>query len=479
MRVNSVVDDSDRTPMSLNGMGYAATTPLDGRHYGWVCEVDPATGRMDKHTSLGRFRHENVALRVEKGKPLAAYMGDDRRGGHVWKFVSDGVVEDPEDPANSALLGEGTLYVARFEDDFTGRWIPLTPETPLRRPEPEHCPTHHVIVPARFVGGFVAIGDTDRDNPALEVDRWMKIISSYAEKPFEEATLGDLVRPEPTGDEAEDHRRRQGVILMDAFAMGNACGGTPTARPEDLEVHPQDGSVYIAFTDATDSSDGSPDERIFPDSRRENSRQYGSIYRLVEDGEGTGGDPAATTFTWGRFVSAGTVAESGGGFANADNLVFDPQGNLWMVTDITNTSLNFPTTLQGIDGTRAGGKQFPGVFGNNSMFMIPTQGPHAGIPHLFAIGPMECEFCGPTFTEDGKTLILAVQHPGEQFATRTAENPEQDETFLIYDREAEPFEQVRTVPVGSNFPSGELGKAPRPAVVCITRDAAPDGEETA
>ncbi len=463
-RVNGIVDDSVPEPTSVDGMGHAASRILDGRHYGWVCEVDPASGAMRKHSSLGRFRHENVTLRAEAGRSLAAYMGDDRRGGHVWKFVSRNAVEDPADPRNSELLEEGTLYVARFEADFSGRWIPLTPSTPLVRPEPEHCPTGHLRVPSRFVGGYVAVGDTERDRPELEVEQWISIVETYTGKAFAECTLGDLVKPELSGDETEDHRRRLGVILMDAFAMANAVGGTPTARPEDLEVHPEDSSVYIAFTDATDSSDGSPDERIFPDSRLESSRQYGAVFRLEEDGD----DPAAETFGWGKLVASGEVAEDGGGFANADNLVFDPQGNLWMVTDITTSVQNFPTSRQAQEGTRPGEKQFPGVFGNNAMFLIPTTGPKAGEPQLFATGPMECEFCGPTFSPDGKALILAVQHPGENNAARTDEEPETN-IHIIHDRNDQPFEQERQVPVGSNFPSGELGKAPRPAVVSITR----------
>ncbi len=456
-------------PAMLNGMGYAASTPLDGRHYGWVVEVDPETGALQKHTALGRFRHENVALRCTPGRPLAAYMGDDRRGGHIWKFVSAEPVVDPADRKCSALLTQGTLYVARFHPDFTGEWIPLTPETPLRRPEPEHCPTEHLLVPARPVGGAVAIGNIERDHPALTVAAWQAIVEAFAGKPFAQCTLGDLVRPELANGRAAAREEQLGVILLDAFLMANAVGGTPTARPEDLEVHPRDASVYIAFTDATDSSEGSPDLRIFPDSKRDNSRQYGAVFRLVE----TGGDPAAVRFTWGKFISSGEVAEHGGGFANADNLVFDPQGNLWMVTDISTTALNFPTSRSRTDGTYPGGKQFPGVFGNNAMFMIPTSGPQAGVPHLFALGPMECEICGPTFapgpTPDSYQLIASIQHPGEESGVRRAAHPTRVQQHLIHDRNNQPFTQERSVPQGSNFPASQLDRAPRPAVVCITR----------
>lgn len=466
--INGVLEDALPTPMNLNGLGFGLEEPLDGRKFGWVCEVDPATGRMHKHTSLGRFRHENVALRTEKGRPLVAYMGDDRRGGHLWKFVSDQTVADPSLQETGLLLEQGTLYAARFEDDFSGRWIPLVPETPLRRPEPEQCFSSHIMVPSRFLGGYVGVGDTDRDRPALEVDAWQEIIERFTGKPYDESSLGDLVKAEAGVSKEEARQQKTGVLLMDAFVMANASGATPSARPEDIEIHPLDGSVYIAFTDATDGSEGSPDQRIFPDSSLKTSRQYGAIFRLVEEG----GDPAAERFNWGKFVSSGEVAEQGGGFACADNMVFDPQGNLWMVTDISTTAQNFPNDRQRRTGTAPGGKMFPGVFGNNALFMIPTRGPEAGMPKVFAIAPMESEICGPTFTEDGRTLILSIQHPGEQHGMGRRDVADEVVTHIVHDRHDQPFEQVRRQPVGSNFPHGEADRAPRPCVVCITRQEA-------
>ena len=45
---------------------------LVGEKYGWMVEVDPQDPnfRPRKHTSLGRFRHENVAFRAEAGRKL-------------------------------------------------------------------------------------------------------------------------------------------------------------------------------------------------------------------------------------------------------------------------------------------------------------------------------------------------------------------------------------------------------------------------
>jgi secreted PhoX family phosphatase len=465
-----------KLPFEFEGLGTGLTPPLDGRQYGWVCEVDPVNRTLKKHTSLGRFRHENVAIRVEAGKPVVCYLGDDRRGGHVWKFVSRGVVTDPKDPANSKLLEDGTLHVARFEPDFTGRWIPLTPDTPLRRPEPEHCSSNHVWLPRResakhdATGGHVAVGGGDE--ATMTVDAWVAEILAWpygtnaTNATLEKLTLGHLTLAN-RGDADEPQRaHRHGAILMDAYAMANAAGGTPTSRPEDIEIHPLDGSVYIAFTDNTGSGDGSPDVRIFPDSKGANSRQYGAIYRIAEDRN----DPAAATFTWGKFVSSGEAADAGGGFACADNLVFDPAGNLWMVCDITTPAHNFPVDRK--NKTKPGESRFPGVFGNNACFCIPTAGPHAGVPFCFAIGPMECEMTGPTFAPDGLSLLVSIQHPGELNGARgaTKNKPtEEARPMKLAARDGSLFTQLRTVPLGSNFPSNKPGDLPRPCVVCITR----------
>jgi len=51
-----------------------------------------------------------------------------------------------------------------------------------------------------------------------------------------------------------DFYNSQGAILVDAFLAANLVGGTPTARPEDLEVHPTTKEVFIAYTDGTQAA---------------------------------------------------------------------------------------------------------------------------------------------------------------------------------------------------------------------------------
>jgi len=64
-------------------------------------------------------------------------MGDDERGEFIYKYVSDGKFSSAGD--NSKLLDEGKLYAAKFNDDLTGEWLELSPETTGMSSQAEIC----------------------------------------------------------------------------------------------------------------------------------------------------------------------------------------------------------------------------------------------------------------------------------------------------------------------------------------------------
>ncbi|HZG82842.1 MAG TPA: PhoX family phosphatase [Brevibacillus sp.] len=165
----------------------------------------------------------------------------------------------------------------------------------------------------------------------------------------------------------------QADVLINCRDAAKAVGATPMDRPEDLEVHPIDGSVFIALTN--NSSHGN---------------FYGQIVRLFEKDNQHAGEE----FTFEIFATGGPQS----GFSAPDNMAFDSAGNLWVVTDISSSSTN-----TGIYQS----------FGNNGVFFIPTAGENKGVAVQFASGPVGSEMTGPWFTPDEKTLFLAVQHPGE------------------------------------------------------------------
>ncbi len=153
--------------------------------------------------------------------------------------------------------------------------------------------------------------------------------------------------------------------------------GTPLDRCEDIEVHPQTGQVYAALT-----------------NNALHGNFYGQVIRMTEKDD----DPEAEEFSYEIFATGGPQT----GFASPDNLLFDGDNNLWVVTDISSSSI---------------GSGIYTSFKNNGAFVIPSGlegGASGGDIMQFASAPVQAELTGPAFTPDGKTLFLAVQHPGEE-----------------------------------------------------------------
>jgi secreted PhoX family phosphatase len=357
-----VPEESDREGRVATGGSFG----MPGGEQGWVVEVDPQDpgSAPVKRTALGRFRHENVGLRAQAGQPLAAYMGDDRRGGHVWKFVSDESYRPADGLRNRRLLASGRLYAARFGKDGAGEWRLVDMSSPLD-PSPGE-PTQPILAGAK--------------------------------------RLGDLYA-------------HQGAVLVDAYRAANAIGATPSGRPEDLDVHPADGSVFIAFTGASDR----PGEWENP---------FGEVWRIEE----AGGDVRATHFRWSRFAAGGPGTSAVGGrvFAQPDNLLFDRRGDLWVSCDISGSKLNAAPEYM--------------TFLNNGFFFFPVTGPERGTARQFLSVPCEAEPTGPAFTPDEDALFLSIQHPGERSGIRR---------------------KASDAPRGSNWPLGGLGTPPQPAVIAV------------
>lgn len=167
--------------------------------------------------------------------------------------------------------------------------------------------------------------------------------------------------------------RNQTDLLVRTREAAKIVKATPLDRPEDIEIHPVTGDVFVSLT-----------------NNKPAGRPFGSILKIQEKDN----DPLSLQFNSSVFIAGGDEAA----FACPDNLVFDKKGNLWMTSDMSDKDM---------------GKEAFKQFGNNGLFYIPTSGPHAGKAFQMASAPVDSELTGLCFAPDGETLLLCVQHPGE------------------------------------------------------------------
>ncbi|MFC7474353.1 PhoX family protein [Dankookia sp. GCM10030260] len=221
----------------------------------------------------------------------------------------------------------------------------------------------------------------------------------------------------------------QGDVVIEARRAADLLGATPMDRPEDVEIHPVNGRVYVMLTNNSRRKAAQVDAA---NPRAEN--HHGHVVEIIPPGAGTAKvEHAAEEARWSVFLAAGKPGiDAGAQYHRAtsdqgwlscpDNCAFDSRGRIWIATD------GSPFTAGVADG----------------LYAADTAGPGRALTRLFYQAPTGAEVCGPRFTPDERTIFLAVQHPGEDPGSS-------------FDRPS------------TRWPDFREGAPPRPSVIAIVR----------
>ena len=343
----------------------ADLNPNEPNRFGWVVEIDPWNPESApvKRTALGRFKHESAMHVVDPNQVVAVYMGDDERNEYVYKFVCANKYDRNNDAANRQLLDTGTLYVARFEADGSGAWLPLVFGENGLTPENGFADQGEVLVKTRQAAD--RLGATMMDRP-----EWVA---------------------------AHPDTREVYLTLTNNSRRGNTPASANLA----------DGTSKAASANpVVDAANPRPDN------------DFGHIIRWREQD----GKADATVFEWDIFVQCGDKATTktlgstytadghdgykgtikGDDYGAPDGLWFDREGRLWIQTDQV--------------GNATG--DWVNIGGNVMMCADPV----TGETRRFLTSPRNCEVTGVISTPDGKTFFVGIQHPGEDWVTGYTEN---------------------------------------------------------
>ncbi|MFZ5848937.1 MAG: PhoX family protein [Actinomycetota bacterium] len=325
--------------------------PHEPFRFGWVVEVDPTSRRSTprKHTMLGRFKHEGANVAVDRTGRVAVYMGDDERGDYIYKFIS----RDKMDRGRSKRARRHNLNLLE----------------------------HGTLYVAKFTGD--GLGDDVYDGTG----RWIPLTSD--EKSF------------VPGMSVAD-------VLIDTRLAADKVHPTKMDRPEDIEANPVNGKVYCALTnnskrgetfradEANPVTESMVREQLGAPLTAAKGNRNGYVLEITEDDD----RPVARRFRWSLLLVCGDPEAPETYFAGfpkdkvspiscPDNVSFDPAGNLWISTD----------------GNSLGS--------NDGIFRVPVEGPRRGQVKQFLTVPRGAEACGPLVGQDGRSVWVAVQHPGE------------------------------------------------------------------
>ncbi|WP_187428792.1 hypothetical protein ROLI_017620 [Roseobacter fucihabitans] len=217
--------------------------PNEPNRWGWIVEVDPRNpdAKPIKHTALGRFRHEGAESTISSSGKLVVYSGDDNRFDYMYKYVSGGDVTDETAVFGSSLFSDGTLYVARFDEDGTIAWLPLVHGTGPLTAENGFNDQADVMIDTRLAADYLGATPMDRPedaNPGPNGTAYVMLTNNTRRKadqvnaanPRAESSFGHIIEIKEAG---EDHAATTGT-----WSILVKCGD-PTIEEVGAQWNPE------------------------------------------------------------------------------------------------------------------------------------------------------------------------------------------------------------------------------------------------
>ena len=219
--------------------------PNEYHRFGWIVEIDPfdTAAAPKKRTALGRMEHENAVVVPGARGEAVVYMGDDTQFEHFYKFVGAEPIETAL-AAGRSPLDEGTLHVARLEEDGSGRWLPLVHGQPGLTAADGFADQAEVLVRTRMAAA--AVGATPMDRP-----EWCTVQPGTGAVFF--TCTNNTARTESVDAANPRLENRYGhIIKIDE-------GGDPSAASFTWDVFLLAGDTASGATVPADQAFGSPD----------------------------------------------------------------------------------------------------------------------------------------------------------------------------------------------------------------------------
>jgi len=331
--------------------------------FGYLVEIDPynPSSPAVKRTAMGRFAHEGAAYgNPVAGQPLAFYSGDDAQFEYVYRFVSE-ALWDPRDahpehlntPQDRIAIGNkyldhGTLFVARFEADGTGIWLPLTSsaQTQDGRTLGEiFGGPDSILIHTRSAADL--LGATPMDRP-----EWTAVHPSH----------GDVYLSLTNNTRRNDN-------------VGTPSGtNAANPRPHNLNGH------IVRWRDEPGSNRFTWDIFVF-------------------------GAPAAADANINR---SGLTPENH--FASPDGIAFDDRGILWIQTDNGIDGGRNNAVAQSINDQMLA--VIPAALTDRERDAEPAiHARNQAQLRRFFVGPNAAEITGFAYTPDHRSIFLNIQHP--------------------------------------------------------------------